>query len=94
MEDRATAHTADNCRKALADVCSERASCESRIMAFPFTRFISVCVLLTLHTKQTALCKNTHSLRERNIRYRITKRCRVDTIFNFVRPVWKRKFGT
>jgi len=25
MEDRATAHTADNCRNALAEVCNERA---------------------------------------------------------------------
>jgi hypothetical protein len=46
MEDSATAHTADDCRNALAEVLSERAA-NIKDYGLPVHRFIFVCILLT-----------------------------------------------
>jgi hypothetical protein len=92
MEDRATTHTADYCRNALAEVCSERAVNQG---LWP-SRSPDLYPCVFWLRCQTALCKNTHSLREGNIRSvtALQKRCRLDTFLNFVKPAWKRKFDT
>jgi hypothetical protein len=93
MEERATAHTADNCRNALAEVCSERAVKKrlwpSRSPDLYPCVFCLRCTLNKLHCvkilipyeKGTAVTP-------------LQKRCRLDTFFNFVRHAWQRKFST